>query len=116
MTLDELQPDLNGKVAVALRSARAAAGINQQEFADLMGVAKTTIARIETLEMKATAEFLLQAVYLFKTVGIEMDMHDYDGLIFKVSNQAINTAVSNLEDVNNRRSDKKEKSDAGSEG
>ena len=104
---DEAQADLKGKVAVAIRTARAAAGLNQQEFADLMGVAKTTVARIETLEMKATAEFLLQAVYLFKTIGIEVDMHDYYGLVIKVSNQAINTAVSTLEDVNNRRSDRR---------
>lgn len=109
MTLDEAQADLKGKVVVAIRTARAAAGWNQQEFADLMGIAKTTVARIETLEMKATAEFLLQAVYLFKTIGIEIDMHDYYGLIVKVSNQTINTAVSSLEDVNNRRPDRKAK-------
>ena len=107
MTLDELQADLNGKVAVAIRTARAAAGINQQDFSEMMGVAKTTIARIETLEMKATAEFLLDCVYFFKSVGIELDMHDYDNLIIRVSNQAINTAASSLEDVTKRRSDRK---------
>ena len=107
MPLDELQPDLNGKVAVAIRTARAAAGINQQDFSEMMGVAKTTIARIETLEMKATAEFLLDCVYFFKSIGIELDMHDYDNLVIRVSNQAINTAASNLEDVTKRRSDRK---------
>ena len=109
MPLDELQPDLNGKVAVAIRTARAAAGINQEDFAQMMGVAKSTIARIETLEMKATAEFLLDCVYFFKSIGIELDMHDYDNLIIRVSNQAINTATSSLEDVNERRSDRKVK-------
>ena len=109
MPLDELQPDLNGKVAVAIRTSRAAAGINQEDFAQMMGVAKSTIARIETLEMKATAEFLLDCVYFFKTVGIELDMHDYDNLIIRVSNQTINTATSSLEDVNERRSDRKVK-------
>ena len=107
MTLDELQPDLNGKVAVAIRTARAAAGINQQDFSEMMGVAKSTIARIETLEMKANADFLLDCVYFFKSVGIELDMHDYDNLVIRVSNQAINTAASNLEDVTKRRSDRK---------
>ena len=109
MPLDELQPDLNGKVAVAIRTARAAAGINQEDFAQMMGVAKSTIARIETLEMKATAEFLLDCVYFFKSIGIELDMHDYDNLIIRVSNQTINTATSSLEDVNERRSDRKVK-------
>jgi DNA-binding XRE family transcriptional regulator len=107
MTQDELQADLDGKVVVAIRVARAAAGLNQQEFADLMGVAKTTVARMETLETKASAQFLLSAVYLFKTCGIELDMHDYDNLIIKISNQAINNTVSQLENDNNRRSDKK---------
>ena len=107
MPLDELQPDLNGKVAVAIRTARAAAGINQQDFSEMMGVAKSTIARIETMEMKANADFLLNCVYFFKSIGIELDMHDYDNLIIRVSNQAINTAASSLEDVTKRRSDRK---------
>jgi transcriptional regulator with XRE-family HTH domain len=109
MTSDEFQPDLNGKVAVAIRTARAAAGINQEDFAQMMRVAKTTIARIETMEMKATAEFLLDCVYFFKSIGIELDMHDYDNLVIRVSNQAINTATSSLEDVTKRRSDRKVK-------
>ena len=107
MTQDELQADLDGKVVVAIRAARVAAGLNQQEFADLMGVAKTTVARMETLETKASAQFLLGAVYLFKTCGIELDMQDYDNLIIRISNQAINNAVSQLENANNRRSDRK---------
>ena len=107
MTLDELQADLNGKVAVAIRTARAAAGINQQDFSEMMGVAKSTVARIETLEMKSNADFLLDCVYFFKSIGIELDMHDYDNLVIRVSNQAINTAASSLEDVTKRRSDRK---------
>ena len=109
MTSDELQPDLNGKVAVAIRTARAAAGINQQDFSEMMGVAKSTIARIETLEMKANADFLLDCVYFFKSIGIELDMHDYNALVIRVSNEAINTATSSLEDVTKRRSDRKVK-------
>ena len=36
----------NGKIAIAIRTARAAAGWNQQEFADLMKVAKSTIQEL----------------------------------------------------------------------
>ena len=107
MTLDELQADLNGKVAVAIRTARAASGINQEDFAIMMSVAKSTVARIETLENKASAEFLLDAVYYFKTIGIELDLHDNNALVIRVSNEAINRAVSALEDVHQRRSDRK---------
>ena len=109
MTPDELQADLNGKIAVAIRTARAAAGINQQDFSEMMGVAKSTVARIETMEMKANADFLLNCLYFFKSIGIELDMHDYDNLVIRVSNQAINTAAPNLEDVTKRRSDRKVK-------
>ena len=47
----------NGKIIVAIRAARAAIGWNQQEFADRMGVAKSTVARIETLEIAAKGDF-----------------------------------------------------------
>jgi len=45
----------NLKIAVALRAARTALGWNQQEMADLTNVSKSTIARIETLEMAVKA-------------------------------------------------------------
>jgi DNA-binding XRE family transcriptional regulator len=99
--------DLNGKIAVAIRGARSVAGCNQQEFADFIGVAKTTIARIETLEMKSSAEFLLEVLQFFKAIGIEVDIQSMDGIVIRVSNQAINTAISSMTDVNNRRSDRK---------
>ena len=46
------------KIAVVLRAARAAIGWNQQQFADKMGVAKSTVARIETLDMAQGPTFL----------------------------------------------------------
>jgi transcriptional regulator with XRE-family HTH domain len=107
MMQDILEVDFNGKIAVAIRAARSAVGLNQQEFSEMIGVAKTTIARIETLEMKANAEFLLEAVSLFKSFGVEIDMHDYQNIVIKISNQAINTAVYKLQDINKRRTDKK---------
>jgi transcriptional regulator with XRE-family HTH domain len=107
MTYEELQADLNGKVAVAIRTARAASGINQEDFAMMMNVAKSTIARIETLEVKASAEFLLQSVRYFKEIGIELDLHDNNAVVIRISNEAINNAVCSLEDVNSRRSDRK---------
>ena len=106
MPLDEEQADLNGKVAVAIRTARAMAGINQEDFAMMMRVAKSTVARIETLEMKATAEFLLEAIYYFKTIGIEIDMHNYDHLIIKMDNQTITNVAIELENTS-KRLDKK---------
>lgn len=97
----------NGKIAVALRTARAAAGWNQQEFADRMGVAKSTIARIETLEMAAKGDFLLKAMRLFREAGIEVDLYAPTNLPIHISDIAIAMAVASLADETKRRSDRR---------
>jgi transcriptional regulator with XRE-family HTH domain len=97
----------SGKIVVALRTARAAAGWNQGEFADLMGVAKTTVARIETLEMSARAEYLSKAIRLFREAGIEVDLSELDSVPIKVSMLAVAKAVDDLQDVNKRRKDRR---------
>ena len=97
----------SGKIVVALRTARAAAGWNQGEFADLMGVAKTTVARIETLEMSARAEYLSKAIRLFREAGIEVDLSELDSVPINVSMLAVAKAVDDLQDVNKRRKDRR---------
>ena len=97
----------SGKIVVALRTARAAAGWNQGEFADLMGVAKTTVARIETLEMSARAEYLSKAIRLFREAGVEVDLSELDSVPIKVSMLAVAKAVDDLQDVNKRRKDRR---------
>jgi len=96
-----------GKIVVALRTARAAAGWSQEEFAQLMGVAKTTVARIETLEMSVRAEYLSKALRLFNEAGIEVDMTQPDSVPIKVSMRAVPKAVDDLQDVNKRRKDRR---------
>jgi transcriptional regulator with XRE-family HTH domain len=97
----------SGKIAVALRTARAAVGWNQEEFAQLMGVAKTTVARIETLEMSARAEYLSKAIRLFREVGVEVDLSELDAVPIRVSMVAVAKAVDDLQDVNKRRKDRR---------
>ena len=97
----------SGKIAVALRTARAAVGWNQEEFAQLMGVAKTTVARIETLEMSARAEYLSKAIRLFREVGVEVDLSELDAVPIRVSMLAVAKAVDDLQDVNKRRKDRR---------
>jgi transcriptional regulator with XRE-family HTH domain len=97
----------NGKIAVGLRTARAAAGWNQQEFAERMGVAKSTVARIETLEMAARGDFIIKAIRLFRDVGVDMDLSDPHELPIKVSKSGLSTAIHALGDQTKRRSDRK---------
>lgn len=97
----------NAKIAVALRTARAAIGWNQQEFSDMMGVAKSTVARIETLEMVAKADFLARAIQLFRQAGVEVDFTGVAALRLDVGQEVIRGALEALEDESRRRSDRK---------
>jgi transcriptional regulator with XRE-family HTH domain len=97
----------NGKIAVAIRTARAAAGWNQQEFADLMKVAKSTVARIETLEIAAKGDFVMRAMRLFRDNGIDVDLMSASDLPIRISDLAIAASVDAIKDETNRRSDRK---------
>lgn len=97
------------KLAVALRSGRAAAGWTQQEFADKLEVAKSTIARVETLEMTVRAEFLMRAISVLKEAGVELDFLSDKGLSIHISIKGIEEAAQRLADEDRRRSDRKKK-------
>ena len=97
----------NVKIAVAIRSARTAIGWNQQEFADLMEVAKSTITRVETLEMGAKADFLNRAMRLFRDAGVIVDLYQLDTIPMSIESKAILIAKGRLEDGSLRRSDRK---------
>ena len=99
----------NTRIAVALRTARAALGWNQQEFADRLNVAKSTIARIETLEMVAKADFLNRALRLCREEGVSVDILSSSGLGLVVDSQGLMRAKLRLGDENQRRSDRKAK-------
>ncbi|MBU6993424.1 helix-turn-helix transcriptional regulator [Ferrovum myxofaciens] len=99
--------DENVKVAVAMRTARAALGINQQELADDLGVAKSTIARIETMEMQPKVDLYLKALKYFKEAGIDVDSIYSDNITVNISTKALNTSKQYLMDEDKRRSDKK---------
>ena len=97
----------NVKIAVALRTARSAIGWNQQEFADVMAVAKSTIARIETLEVSPKADLLLQAMEEFGRAGVDVDFFKGDNLTVVVNTHALENAELRLMNEALRRSDRK---------
>lgn len=97
----------NVKIAVALRSARIALGWNQQEFANMMAVAKSTIARIETLEMTPKADFLTLALRTFRDAGVVIDLLYSDKIVFTVESTALQEAQSRLNNEQLRRVDRK---------
>lgn len=95
------------KIAVSLRAARTAIGWSQQEFADLMNVAKSTVARIETLEMSAKADFLTKALRLFSEAGLSVDLIQSKGLTIQIDNSTLIEASKRLKDESRRRSDRR---------
>jgi transcriptional regulator with XRE-family HTH domain len=97
----------NGKIAVALRTARTAMGWSQLEFAELMEVAKSTVARIETMEMLAKADFVMKAIRLFKVHGVEVDLYTDDFIRINITKQSVNESILVLKDINKRRRDRK---------
>jgi len=97
----------NGKIAVAIRTARTAIGWSQQEFADKLGIAKSTVARIETMEMAARGDFVIRAIQLFRAAGVEVDLSDVRAIPVRITGPAIVAAVEALGDQSKRRSDRR---------
>ncbi len=97
----------NLKIAVALRTGRTALGWGQQELADSADVAKSTIARIETLEMAAKADFLTRVLRLYQEHGVTVDLLQADKVSFTVGIEAFKEARSRLENEAMRRSDRR---------
>lgn len=97
----------NIKVAVTLRAARAAIGWNQQELADKLGVAKSTVARIETLESEASARVYLRALELFEEGGVTVTRQSGGEVTVHVASAALEEAARRLADEHLRRADRK---------
>ncbi|QDX82074.1 hypothetical protein B9N43_12950 [Denitratisoma sp. DHT3] len=95
------------KLAVALRTARAAVGLSQEELATHLGMAKTTIARMETLEGGLRAEQLAAIVRLYKTQGVELEFMLSNEVVVRVDADGLVAAQRRLLDQNLRRADRK---------
>lgn len=100
-------PSEKTKIAIGVRTARAALGWNQEEFAERMGVAKSTVARIETLEVNARADFLTKALAVFRRAGVNLDLLDDDKVTVEVGAAALAEAQARLDDEAMRRADRK---------
>ncbi|WP_432414812.1 helix-turn-helix domain-containing protein [Chromohalobacter israelensis] len=92
--------DEKNRFALAMRMGRAALGMSQQEFADALGVAKSTVARNETLEMAMRAETLTAMMRVFRDHGIDVD------LLGATDSLTITVTAKGLEALENRRMDK----------
>ena len=76
--------------AIKLRMGRAAIGLTQQALADITGVAKSTIARIETLESKGRPETLELLLGEITSRGVNIiDNADVTGFTIEITQRGI---------------------------
>lgn len=98
---------IEARVAIMLRTARAALGITQQKLADSLEIQKSTLARIEKTDIEAGSSFVLSAFEFFKQSGIAIEIYEQDGsMVFKMNKAAVTKAALDFEDANLRRSDR----------
>ena len=99
----------NIKIAVALRMSRAALGISQFELAEILGVSKVTLARVETLESPLKADVYMRAINVLKELGVDVDVMTPATMTIFVHQQAFENALARLKDDSKRRIDRKNK-------
>lgn len=95
------------KTVVALRMARAALGWSQQEVADQLSMAKTTLARFETLEGGLSIAQLAGLIKLYHGHGVSLEFMTLDDVVVRADPMAVGYALARLEDEALRRSDRR---------
>ena len=102
-----MQEELDSiKLVVALRSARAIAGWSQVEFAERLGLSKSTVARLETSEVDIPFSVLKRILNEYKKIGIEIDLMFSPNLNISVEPKALESFKERLQDEEKRRSDR----------
>lgn len=98
--------DAHLKVAVAMRAVRGALGLNQAEFADLIGVSKPTVARAETMEVAMRLDSYSTMLRRLKEVGVKVDTLYSEGVSIEFEPQALEALKDRLSDQGKRRQDR----------
>jgi transcriptional regulator with XRE-family HTH domain len=102
-----MQEELDSiKLVVALRTARAIVGWSQVEFAEKMGLSKSTVARLETKEADIPFTVLNKILNEYKEIGIEIDLLYSANLNISIEPKALEAFRKQLQDEENRRSDR----------
>ena len=99
----------HAKMAVSMRTARAAVGWSQDELARVTGIPKTTIARFETMEGGLKAAQLAALINAYHSQGIEIELWRGDKVTIRIDAKALQFAQSRLTDINERRADRRKK-------
>ena len=96
------------KIAVAMRAVRGALGINQAEFAKLIGVSKPTVARVETLEVPMRLDAYSNMLQKLREMGVKVDTLYTESVQVEFEPQALESLLNKLSDPQSRRPDRLE--------
>ena len=97
------------QIAVALRTARSASGLSQEELAEKLDVPRLTIQRIETLETTPKADIVTRAVRFFRGIGIELDYAEAEQVAVTVNSDGLEAARRVLESESAKKAARKNK-------
>lgn len=101
--------EFSSKAAIAIKTARTALGVNQVEFARMLSIPKTSLARIETLEAKIDIDVFYRAVEVLRERGIDVKVDRYEDITIVITPKAQQLVLDLLADESNRRSDRKKR-------
>lgn len=99
--------DESSKAAIAIKTARTALGISQQDFSEMMKVSKTTLARIETLDSQVKLDFYMRAIKIFNSYGVTVDAINSENIVITIDATAQQKFIDDMANVSNRRTDRK---------
>lgn len=104
--MSEESGDVHLKIAVAMRAVRGALGLNQAEFANLIGVSKPTVARAETMEAAMRLDSYTNMLKKLKDIGVKVDTFYSDSVNIEFEPQALESLMERLADQGRRRKDR----------
>ena len=94
------------KIAVAMRAVRGALGINQADFASLIGVSKPTVARVETLEAPMRLDAYSNMLQKLREMGVRVDTLYTESVQVEFEPKALESLLNKLSDLQSRRPDR----------
>lgn len=107
-----MQDDFDvAKLAVALRAARASLGWSQIEFAEVMDISKSTVARLETMEADISLGMLQKILSNYNKLGVSIDILNSDSFNLVVDPKAVKSFQQRMADEANRRADRGKRKD-----
>ena len=93
------------RAAIALRAARTALGWSQEDAAQLSGLAKTTIARLETAAGGASLQNIYSLILTYGNHGIQISDLMQETVSISYNTATIQEAMQNLSNPDRKRRD-----------